>query len=473
VRTLVWFRTKDLRIADHAPLRRALSAGEVIPLFVLEPDCYEPSRARQYPHRLQILLEAVAALRDDIAARGSRLLLAAGQSEEVLPRLVRQWRVERVVAQRWVWPRGREREQRVAKTLAVPLELCAGETLAPAGELRTGTGRPYSVFTRFAEAFHERVTLEKPLPAPKVLPPLPAGVTHTDAPLPSLEALGLARNAALLVGGERAARERLRGFLSGPAAGYASERDRMDLASTSRLSADLKFGTLSVRGVWSALEAAALPKSARAAFQNELLWREFAYSTLWDRPQLVERPFRADFEGFPWQYDAELWRSWEQGRTGYPLVDAACRQLLAEGFVHNRARMVSASFLSKHLLISYQRGEAHYMKYLTDGDVANNNMGWQWSAGSGCDAQPFFRVFNPVAQGQKFDPEGAYVRRWVPELARLSNTYIHRPWQAPHDVLAAAGVELGVSYPRPVVDHASARERFLAIAKTHFKGSSG
>jgi deoxyribodipyrimidine photo-lyase len=190
---------------------------------------------------------------------------------------------------------------------------------------------------------------------------------------------------------------------------------------------------------------------------------------LWDRPELLDEPFRPDFTGFPWQYDEEEWQAWVVGKTGYPVVDAAARQLLGEGFVHNRARMVSASFLCKHLLIDYRRGEAHYMQHLTDGDWAQNNAGWQWSAGCGCDAQPYFRIFNPVTQGEKFDPQGDYVRRWVPELDRMPARYIHRPWQAPDAVLRAAAVRLDETYPRPIVDHRLARERFLAVAAQHLK----
>jgi deoxyribodipyrimidine photo-lyase len=272
----------------------------------------------------------------------------------------------------------------------------------------------------------------------------------------------------VLEGGEEAARERLRRFLR-KAARYAECRDRMDLPGTSRLSADLKFGTLSARQVWTEVERAVGGTAAARAFLNELVWREYAHGMLWDRPELLERPFRREYEGFPWSDDEAPREAWVRGRTGYPVVDASARQLLAEGFVHNRARMISASFLTRHLLVDYRRGEAHYLKHLTDGDWAQNNAGWQWSAGCGCDAQPYFRIFNPVIQGERFDPEGGYVRRWVPELARVPARYIHRPWSAPEDVLRAAGVRLGETYPRPVVEHRFARERFLAVAARHLK----
>jgi deoxyribodipyrimidine photo-lyase len=206
---------------------------------------------------------------------------------------------------------------------------------------------------------------------------------------------------------------------------------------------------------------------ACSRFQDELLWRELAYHWLAERPQLLREPFRREFAGFPWSESAIAWRAWANGQTGYPIVDAAARELLATGFVHNRARMISASFLCKHLLVHYARGERHYAKWLVDGDPASNNLGWQWSAGTGCDAQPYFRVFNPVTQGQRFDPDGNYVRRYVPELRELPTKHIHAPWEASDSELRAAGVALGDTYPHPIVDHADARTRYLLIAQTH------
>jgi len=470
MRTIVWFRGKDLRLHDHAPLASALGAGDVLPLFVLDPYFLAPDRARALPHRVQFLLESIAELAHAIEALGSRLLLVNGKSHEVVPMLARRWNADRVVGQAWVWPVGRERDRRVAAARAVPFELTEGETLLAPGSLRTASGGPYSVFSPFARAFRGQ-KLGRPLPAPAALPVLPDDVDRDElgrARLPDLAELGIERNRALQAGGERAARQRLEAFLRGPAQRYDETRDRLDQDGTSRLSCDLKFGTLSVRELWSRLRRA--PARARAAFENELIWRDFAYSTLWDRPELLEEPFRAKFEGFPWRDDPAAWDAWVRGTTGYPVVDAAARQLLGEGFVHNRARMLSASFLTKHLLIDYKRGEAHYLRYLTDGDDASNNAGWQWSAGSGSDAQPYFRIFNPVTQGKKFDPTGDYVRRWVPELAALPLEHVHEPWRAPAGVLSAAGVRLGENYPRPIVDLAHGRERFLAVAREFFGG---
>lgn len=450
----------------------AARAGEVIPLFVVDPFFFDPARARELPHRMQYLLDALGALEKNLAHKGSRLFVAEGRSVDVVPRLASALRADRVVAHRWVEPFGVERDRRVAAALTVPFDLYEGETLVPPGTLRTGGGTPYSVFTPFSKAFFARARGIEPLAAPRKLPALPADVGPNEARLPSLEELGLTRNDAVVVGGEKVARARLDRFVERAIATYEVERDRMDHEGTSRLSQDLKFGTISIRTVWSAVSALG-DRPGVQKFLTELVWREFSHSTVADRPNVLREPFRADFKGFPWRTDEREWRAWTDGKTGYPIVDAAARQLLGEGYVHNRARMVSASFLTKHLAQSYQRGEAHYMKWLVDGDWAQNNMGWQWSAGSGCDAQPWFRIFHPVTQGEKFDPEGTYVKRWVPELARVPARFIHRPWEAPPLELVSWGVKLGETYPPPIVDHKVARERFLALAKSHLGAKKG
>jgi len=463
MRSIVWFRGKDLRLRDHAPLSEAVDTGEVIPLFVLDPFYFTPDRARELPHRMQFLLDSLRALEANLAHLGSRLLVVPGRSVEVVSRLAAQWKADQVLAHRWVEPFGRERDRRIAEALdrdGITLRLFEGETLLPPGSVRNRQGAMFRVFTPFARATGALLDLAPALPAPRALPPLPEGLAVATVPIPTLADLGLLPNPALQTGGERAARARLKAFVSGPIADYGTDRDRMDRPGTSRLSADLKFGTLSARTVWQAAAAAGAGESGRR-FLNELLWREFSHHLLWEWPELLERPFRADFANFPWREDAATWQAWAEGRTGYPVVDAAARQLVAEGFVHNRARMVAASFLTKHLLMDYRLGEGHYMRRLTDGDWAQNSAGWQWSAGCGCDAQPWFRIFNPVSQGLKFDPEGAYVKRWVPELADCPTSFIHEPWKLPR------GQWVRLDYPDPIVDHAVARERFLATAKGH------
>lgn len=475
MRTLVWFRGKDLRVADHAPLaeavRRGGQAGEVIPLFVIDPYFFAPERARELPHRMQYLVESLAELASSIEKLGSRLLTVEGKSIDVVPQIARRLKVDRVVGYRWTEPLGVERDERLRAALdPIAFDLYEGETLAPPGEVLTGSKTPFAVFTPFANAFLKTVEVPVSRRAPKQLPPLPAMPRSiTTKKVPSLDDLGIEHNPQLLRGGEAAARARLQKFLKGHAGSrYDVGRDQMGEDGTSRISQDLKFGTLSIRAAWSfASEALIEAPKARRIFLNELLWREFAYYILFHHPRVLREPFKLAWKKFPWRRDEPGWRAWVEGRTGYPVVDASARQLLATGFVHNRARMISASFLTKHLLIDFRDGEAHYLKYLTDGDWAANDLGWQWSTGCGVDAQPYFRVFNPVLQGEKFDPDGAYVRRWVPELAGLGARFIHQPWEAPEKELERAGVALGRTYPRPIVDHAFARKRFLSVAEGH------
>lgn len=452
-------------MADHGPLREAVAAGEVIPLFVVDPFFFAPARAAQAPHRMQFLLEALESLAANLAHLGSELVVVRGRSTEVVPRLAREWRVDQVLAHRWTEPFGRERDARVTAALGgIPFRLHEGETLFIPGSVRTGQGGMFKVYTPFARACGAQEP-EGPEPAPRHLPPLPAGLATSSEPLPTLAELGLTRNPVLLRGGEREARARLRAFLP-RLEGYPEGRDRMDWEGTSRLSADLKFGTLSVRALWAAVAGEA-PGEGRRRYLGELLWREFSHHLLWTWPHLLEAPFRPEWGDFPYQEDPGLLEAWKAGRTGYPVVDAAARELRATGHVHNRARMIAASFLTKHLLQDWRQGQAHYLTWLTDGDWAQNSAGWQWSAGCGVDAQPWFRIFNPVAQGQRFDPEGAYVRRWVPELAEVPAARIHEPWRL------EPALRRRLSYPEPVVDLSEGRARFLAVAKAHLGGAPG
>ncbi len=480
MRTLVWFRGKDLRLADHAPLLDAVRHGEVVPIFVVDPYFFAPERAQEMPSRMQFLVDSLGELATSIEACGSQLLFAHGKSVAIVPELARAFAAERVVAHRWSEPFGIERDRRIAKALAEGgsrLELFEGETLATPGQILTGSGTPFSVFTPFSRAFVKAVTIGAPRPAPKTLPPLPAIPAAAKKLLgkaPTLGSIGVTRNELVVAGGEKAARARVTTFLKHAAAKYDEGRNAMGVAGTSRVSQDLKFGTLSARSAWQATRHGLEdhPKAWRT-FANELVWREFAYDVLRSRPAVLEHPFKPAWERFPWRKDEVAWRAWVEGKTGYPVVDAAARQLLGEGFVHNRARMIAASFLCKHLLLDFRLGEAHYMKYLTDGDWAANDLGWQWSAGCGVDAQPWFRVFNPVTQGERFDADGAYVRRWVPELANVPSRWIHSPWLAPPLELRALGVNLGRTYPAPIVEHSLARGRFLAAAEGHLRPAGG
>ncbi|BDU73937.1 cryptochrome/photolyase family protein [Mesoterricola silvestris] len=411
---LVWYREKDLRVADHAPL---VHAGEgAVPVF-----------AGPVPERVAPRLGDLAAR---LEALGSGLVWLPGDPREELPRLAAHLGASAVAAHGFTEPAARLQEDRLAQALPCPLRLFPGETLAgPLGRHR--------VFTAFHRTFQREARLEAPLPAPRRLPVLPELPRWPAGPLLPLG---------------------LEPFLEDRLADYAQGRDRMDRDGTSRLSADLHFGRVSALTCWT--EASGRPGAE--AWQRQLVWREFAHHLVRAWPGVLEGPFQDAFRDFPWRSDPGLFRAWAEGRTGYPIVDAAARQLLATGYVHNRARMVAASFLAKHLLLDYRLGEAHYLAHLQDGDLANNSMGWQWSAGCGCDAQPWFRVFNPVLQGRRFDPEGAYVRAWVPELATLPANRIHSPWEGP----------LPAGYPPPIVDHAAAREAFLQRAKAHLRRSS-
>ena len=272
--------------------------------------------------------------------------------------------------------------------------------------------------------------------------------------------------------GEQGANEQVRRFLDQALAGYADDRNRPDFAGSSRLSPHLHFGEISPRRLWHRVQTQVLDFGGgrmavgAAVYQRELGWREFAYHLLYHFPHTVAAPLRPEFASFPWQDNPAVLRAWQRGRTGYPLVDAGMRELWATDWMHNRVRMVVASFLVKDLLISWRKGAEWFWDTLVDADLANNTLGWQWTAGCGADAAPFFRIFNPVLQGQKFDPRGDYVRHWIPELAGLPPAWVHKPWEAPGEVLTDAGIKPGQTYPMPIVDHRWARNRALTALET-------
>lgn len=469
MRTLLWYRERDLRIADHAPLREAARSSELIAVFVLDPGCFAGDAGAGATGRFQFLLESLRELDGSLRRLGSQLVLWWASDEGVVVDLTKRWQVDRVLTHSMCEPSARETERRVALQLGRAFRSYSGQTLHSLGTLHNQADRSYSLFTPFARAFRARVAVGEPLAAPRALPPLPAEVLAergAHLALPTAAQLQLTQNPAIPPGGERAARARLRRFAA-LASRYDVNRDRLDQDATSRLSVDLALGTLSPRRVWCEISEVCGSGPALERFRDQLIWREFSYSTLWERPEMLQRPFRDEFVDFPWRDQEQELQAWQQGRTGYPLVDAAARQLLAEGFVPNRARMVAASFLCKHLLLDYRRGEQHYLAHLVDADPAQNNANWQWCAGVGASAPPFFRIMNPVVQGKRFDPRGHYVRSWVPELARLPEQYIHEPWIAPPEVLAAAGVRLGLDYPLPIVDPREARARALETARRH------
>ena len=421
---------------------------------------------------------SLAALSAVLAAKGARLDLLSGDVESLLPPLARAAGAEGVY---WGRRYGSD-SQRFARLKAALAS--AGHAprsfntrlLREPWEVVNESGHAYKVFTPFWRRHRALGPLPAPLAAPKRLTSAP---WPKDAPQRmKLEDLGLQPHAPdwsqglaeAWTPGETGAEARLHDFLDTAIGAYADERDRPDRSSTSRLSPHLRFGEISPRRVAATLEAAlagpTAPPRPAEKFLSEIGWREFSYALLHAAPDLATQAWQPKFARFPVLNDPAGLRAWQKGKTGYPLVDAGMRELWATGYMHNRVRMIAASFLIKHLLIDWRQGEAWFWDTLCDADPASNAASWQWVAGSGADAAPYFRIFNPVLQGEKFDPDGTYVRRWVPELAGLDKAHVHAPWKAPPALLAAAGVKLGQSYPAPIVDHDFARQRALAALQS-------
>ncbi len=456
--SLLWFR-RDLRLRDHPALAAALDRGGlVVPVYVLDPRLLGGPRSSA--NRTWFLLESLRELAAGLAARGAPLVVRTGRPEDVIPAVAAEAGATAVVASRDVSPFARARDRAVREALVAAgrqLHLERGLLVVEPEEVHTDDERPVTVFTPFSRRW-AAVPRRTPVPAPHAIPSLPAGTLASEdlppSPAPTADV------ALLPQPGEAAARERLARWVASAALpAYADGRNRLDAEGTSRLSADLKVGTLSALEVLLAAEG---PGDGRRVFVSELAWREFYAHVLWHFPHVVRGAYRPAYDAVPWADDPAGLAAWREGRTGYPVVDAAMRQLAGSGWMHNRARMIAASFLAKDLLVDWRHGEAHFMAHLVDGDVASNNGGWQWTAGTGTDAAPYFRIFNPVSQGRRFDPGGAYVRRWVPELARVPDAFVHEPWTMPPDVQAAAGCVVGRDYPAPIVDHAFARDRALA-----------
>jgi deoxyribodipyrimidine photo-lyase len=459
VTALVWYR-RDLRVHDHLALAAAREHESVVPVFCLD-DRLLHGRHESGP-RTQFLLEALRDLAGALRDRGSGLVVRHGAPERELAALSREVGATEVHATADGAPYAVRRDRRVGEALAAAgaaLRLHPGLTAVDdAAALRTRQGRPYTVFTPFHRAW-----LEAPrrpvLAPPDDMPDLPRRLRRGR--IPSLGALGLEQEVAEpLVGGERAARERLDAFLDGPVRAYGDGQDALGRPGTSRLSADLHLGTISPREV-----EARLPGGRGAdAFRRQLCWRDFYQQVLHHFPENARLEFQARYRGtLEWNPDQARFEAWCDGRTGYPLVDAGMRQLRREGWMHNRARLVVASFLTKDLAIDWRWGERHFMRLLLDGDEAINNGNWQWIASVGVDPQPAFRrVYNPARHQERHDPDGAYVRRYVPELRPVPDRHLAEPWTMPPELQRELGCVIGVDYPEPIVDHAEARRATLA-----------
>lgn len=469
---LVWLR-RDLRLGDQPAFAAAVAhGGAVVPVYVHAPEedgAWAPGAAsRVWLHGSLERLDA------SLRARGSRLVLRRGPTLRTLRALCDELGATAVFWNRLYEPAAIRRDSLVKEALraqGLTAESFGGSLLYEPWTVKTQTGTPYQVFSPYWRTCLAGEPPAAPAPAPARLP-APAAWPSSLA----LEALALlpavrwdAGIDAAWTPGEAGAAAELRRFAAGPVRDYVEARDLPAELGTSRLSPHLHFGEVSPRQAWQAVadggEASRTPHEAQTgaqAFRRELGWREFAHHLLFHFPHTPEQPLRADFATFPWEKAPQALRAWQRGQTGYPLIDAGLRELWTTGWMHNRVRMLVASFLVKDLLIAWNDGAAWFWDTLVDADLAANTLGWQWAGGCGADAAPYFRVFNPVAQGQKFDPEGAYVRRWVPELARLHERWLHEPFAAPPLALAEAGLRLGRDYPRPLVDHKAARERALA-----------
>jgi deoxyribodipyrimidine photo-lyase len=458
IQTALWWIRRDIRLADNPALDAALSrAQRVIPLFILD----DTLLARPAPCRQNFLFSALKSLDARLRERGSCLIVRRGKPLDELRRAAAESDAALISAEADISPYARQREDEIVKHL--PLVLCQGVSAHPPEAVLKADGQPYTVFTPFSKVWKNLPPVGELIPVPEKIAPipdLPSEALPNTSPINGFEA------------DEAEALCRLEEFTRSPVFLYNSDRDRMDLPGTSLLSPYLRFGLISARQAVRAARAAILNAANQAeeysaeTWLNELIWREFYAGILYHYPFVLRQSFRENLRCVPWRDSAGDLAAWQNGLTGYPIVDAGMRQLRESGWMHNRARMICASFLCKNLLTNWQAGEDWFMERLLDGDPASNNGGWQWTAGTGTDAAPYFRIFNPILQGKKFDPAGSYVRHWVPELKSVPEAHIHEPWLMPSDLQSRIGVRIGKDYPAPIVEHGFARERTLAAYRS-------
>ena len=467
---IVLFR-HDLRLSDNGALHAASRTGKpVVVAFVRDDEA--PGGRPIGGARRWWLHHSLEALFADLKSQGVMLVLRAGDMQSIAASLVDETDADMVVWNRRYDPHGMQADTAMKSALTgagIECQSFDGHLLHEPWRVTTGSGGPFKVYTPFWRALVAQAEPRDPLPAPKNLRAYAGSVTTERLAdwnlLPEKpDWAGGMRQA--WTPGEAGARKRLAEFLTGPIEGYGGMRDVPGVSGTSRLSPHLAHGEITPFQIWSAVRGATgAPPADAEKFLKEVAWREFAWHLLYHNPDLATRNYNRSFDAFEWNADDALVRRWQRGETGYPIVDAGMRQLWQTGWMHNRVRMVVASFLVKHLLTDWRQGEAWFWDTLVDADHGNNPASWQWVAGSGADAAPYFRVFNPVLQGEKFDGDGAYVREYVPELGRLPDRFLHRPWEADKSVLSAAGVKLGATYPVTAVDHQMARDRALDAYK--------
>lgn len=464
---IYWFR-RDLRLQDNLAFHAALTSGSpVIPLFVFDPSILRSSRSGS--PRMAFLLKALAALDQSLRAVGAALIIKHGSPLEVLANMVREQNAAALYFNRDYSPFAVRRDQAIRDVLSVPVHVSDDAVLLPPEQVLKGDGSPYTVYTPYKNAWRK-------LPKPEIVKSEFRGEQFYAAPdlmsddLPTLRSLGFSESVPLPPASETVAANRLSVFVAEDIFNYADGRNRLlvqpfsEAASggSSALSPYFRLGLLSPRqAYWAARDAYArahndADRESVTTWVDELIWREFYMQILAHFPHTEKENFKRQYDDVAWRHAPDELATWKAGMTGYPIVDAAMRQLMQIGWMPNRARMIVASFLTKDLLIHWHEGELHFMQWLIDGDPAANNGGWQWAAGTGTDAQPYFRIFNPVAQSEKFDPTGAYIRYWLPELRDLPLKQLYAPWRSPSPVK---------NYPAPMVDHAQARERTLAAFK--------
>lgn len=460
IRTLVWFR-RDLRLFDNAAVMEAGSAGgELCAVFVFDKTILGTLPAGD--PRLPFIHQAVADIKAELQARGGDLLILHDDPQHAIPALAKALGCQRVVACRDYEPYARQRDAAVANALAsqgMTLVLCKDQVIFECSEILTGQSKPYTVFTPYMRAWRKAFQPHQALPLPDSRHARWLTGIEGYRQLPTLPELGFPGSDITPAAkpGRDAGLQLLQRFAR-KLPHYKTLRDYPGEPGVSGLSVHLRFGTLSVREAVSL--ALSQQNEGAECWLNELIWREFYQQLLWHFPDVANESFKPEYRQLQFPGETAWFEAWCDGRTGYPIVDAAMRQLNQTGYMHNRLRMIVASFLVKDLLIDWRRGEAYFAAKLMDFDLAANNGGWQWAASTGCDAQPYFRIFNPVTQSEKFDPEGRFIRRYLPELAALDNKAIHAPWQAKQ---LPQGFRLGADYPLPIVDHAVQRERALAL----------
>ncbi len=462
--SIVWFR-QDLRLEDNAALAAAVArGGPVIPVYIWSPDeegDWAPGESSRW-----WLSRSLAGLQHDMGQAGSRLVVRRGRSAAVLRSLLAETGATAVFMNRRYEPAANRRDQELMASLAsngTDVFVFDESLLFDPARVLNQSGKPYRVFTPY---WNRLLSIEDPgkrVPKPVLIPAPADWPKSTD-----VDRLQLLKNNSSTerlerywVPGENGAMEQFKKFLGHGIHDYKTRHNIPGETGTSRLSPHLHFGEISPRRMWYDIRKTHGEEPHKSAYLRQLAWREFSYYLLYHFPFCENAPLNETFKVFPWREDPDTLQAWKEGQTGYPLVDAGMRELAVTGWMHNRVRMVTASFLVKHLMINWRTGARWFWEKLVDADLANNTMGWQWTAGCGADAAPYFRVFNPVLQGTRFDPSGEYVRQWIPELAGLPDRYVHQPWKAPASILDQAGLKIGLGYPAPIVDHDFARTRAL------------